>query len=356
MSQLKKSVPPTPTRAISVAPRITRFSRTSMVGLILFVVLVAVLAYLPYLIPLGSTRQVTNLFIYVILATSWNLLAGFGGMVSIGQQAYIGLGAYGLVVLSGTLGFNQLLAIPIVAVVSALVAIPISYVAFRLVGGYFAVGTWVIAEVFRLITIRFSALGGGSGISVAPLPGVERDMRIALGYWAALVVTVLVVTAVILVARSKLGLALTAVRDEPVAAATSGVNVVSAKRIVFVIAGGAAGAAGALIALSTLNVQPSAVYGVQWSAYMIFIVVIGGVGSIEGPLIGAFIFWVLQVWLADFGELYLIGLGVLGVVMVLFAPSGIWGLLTRGKRIELFPTGYRFAFDRPRGRPDTRSR
>lgn len=333
--------PPTPTQAVRIAPRIRRFGRASYVGLGASLLLVVVLVALPYYVPLGSTREVTNLFIYVILATSWNLLAGFGGMVSVGQQAYIGIGAYGLVVLADIVGMNQLLAVPFIALCCAVIAIPISYAAFRLVGGYFAVGTWVIAEVIRLLTIRVPELGAGSGISLAPMAGVDRDMRIAVGYWTALVVTVAVVSAVVLVARSKLGLALTAVRDEPLAAATSGVNVVSAKRIVFVIAGAAAGAAGALIAMSTLNVQPTAVYGVQWSAYMIFIVVIGGVGSIEGPLIGALLFWLLQVLLADFGELYLIGLGVLGVVMVLWAPGGVWGLITRKRRVDLFPIGYR---------------
>lgn len=335
------NTPPTPTQAVRVAPRIRRFGRSSSIGLGVSLLLVIVLAVLPYAVPLGSTREVTNLFIYVILATSWNLLAGFGGMVSVGQQAYIGIGAYGLVVLADIVGMNQLLAVPAIALVCAVVAIPISYAAFRLVGGYFAVGTWVIAEVIRLLTIRVPELGAGSGISLAPMAGVDRDMRIAVGYWMALAVAVVVVSAVILVARSKLGLALTAVRDEPLAAATNGVNVVSAKRIVFVIAGAAAGAAGALIAMSTLNVQPNAVYGVQWSAYMIFIVVIGGVGSIEGPLIGAFLFWLLQVLLADFGELYLIGLGVLGIAMVLWAPGGVWGLITRRRRIDLFPIGYR---------------
>lgn len=335
-------IPPTQTEALRVAPRIRRFTPASITGLAISLVLVVVLAVLPYYVPLGSTRELTNLFIYVILATSWNLLAGFGGMVSIGQQAYIGLGAYGLVTLAGLMGMNQLLAIPLVAIACAIIALPISYIAFRLSGGYFAIGTWVIAEVFRLLTIRIPELGGGSGISVPPMPGVERDMRIAIAYWAGLAVTVAVVVAVVLVARSRLGLALTAVRDEPVAAATSGVDVATAKRIVFVIAGAAAGAAGALLAISTLNVQPNAVYSVQWSVYMVFIVVIGGVGSIEGPLIGAAIFWALQVALADYGEIYLIGLGVLAIVMVLFAPGGIWGLITRKRAVNLFPISYRF--------------
>jgi len=335
------AVPPTPTQAVRVAPHIRRFTPASIVGVSVALVLAIVMAVLPYYVPIGSTRQLTDLFVYIILATAWNLLAGFGGMVSIGQQAYVGLGAYGIVTLVGILGLNQLLAIPLVAVACAIIAIPISYLVFRLVGGYFAVGTWVIAEIFRLVTIRFPELGAGSGFSIPPMAGVDRDMRIAIGYWAALAVAVIVVVAVVLLVRSRLGLALTAVRDEPVAAATSGVNVVTARRLVFVIAAAAAGAAGAIVAISALNVQPTAVYSVQWTAFMIFMVVIGGVGSIEGPIIGAVLFWILRELLADYGEVYLIGLGLLGVVMVLVAPGGIWGLLTGRRRVNLFPIGYR---------------
>ncbi|WP_040167239.1 branched-chain amino acid ABC transporter permease [Microbacterium gorillae] len=321
--------------------RVARFSRTSVIGVAVALVAVLVLVVMPYYVPLGASRQVTSLFIYIVLATSWNLLAGFGGMVSIGQQAYIGLGAYGLVTLVSLVGVEHLLAIPLAAIGCAIVAVPISYAAFRLTGGYFAVGTWVIAEVARLLIIRVPALGGGSGMSVPPMAGVDRDLQIAIGYWAALAVAVVTVMIVVLVVRSRLGLALTAVRDEPVAAATSGVDVVRAKRIVFVLAAACAGAGGALLATSTLTVQPSSVFSVNWTATMIFIVVIGGVGSIEGPIIGAVVYWGLQVLLADYGELYLIGLGVLAIVIVLWVPGGIWGLITRRRRVSVFPVSYR---------------
>lgn len=339
MSQ--RHVPTTPTRAIPLAPRIRRFSPASFIGVGVSVAVVIVMAAMPYIVPIGSTRQLTDLFIFIVLATSWNLLAGYGGMVSIGQQAFIGVGAYSIVVLVGLAGFNQLLSIPLAAVVCGIIALPISYLAFRLVGGYFAIGTWVIAEVLRLITVRFKEVGAGSGYSVPPMADVDRDMRIAIGYWAALVIAVVVVVAVVALVRSRLGLALTAVRDEPVAAATSGVNVVSSQRIVFIISAAAAGAAGALIAVTTLTVQPNSIYSVNWTTYMIFMVVIGGIGSIEGPIIGAVLFWVFRELLADYGEVYLIGLGLIAVVMVLVAPNGIWGLITGRRRVHLFPVGYR---------------
>lgn len=329
-----------PARA-SVPVRVQRWTRSSIVGTSGSLIIVVVLAALPYLIGLSTIYAMVDLFILLILASTWNLLAGFGGMVSVGQQAYIGVGAYGIVSLADQFGINVFAAIPIVAVICGLVAIPVSFLAFRLVGGYFAVGTWVIAEVLRLFAIQVPQIGGGAGISLSAMSGFPRDLRIAVTYWTALALAVLIVLVCILLARSRFGLALTAVRDDPVAAASSGVNVQAAKRFVFVIGGAGAGVAGALIAISTLRVQPDGVFSVQWSAFMIFMVVIGGVGTIEGPIIGALVFWLLKQALADYGSLYLIGLGVIGVLFVLFARRGIWGLVSRRGRVELFPVGYR---------------
>src|SRR4030095_10129107 len=114
---------------------------------------------------------------YFIFAMMWNLLAGYGGMVSIGQQAFFGLGGYLMLALGNFAGVNPFLAIPIAAAASALVAVPVSWVAFRLQGGSFAIGTWVIAEVFRLTFANVSALGGGSGTSLTALRGIDRATR-----------------------------------------------------------------------------------------------------------------------------------------------------------------------------------
>jgi branched-chain amino acid transport system permease protein len=292
-------------------------------------VLIVVLAALPYLINLATIYALIDLFILAILASTWNLLAGYGGMVSVGQQAYIGIGAYGIVTIADLLGLNIFIAIPLAAIV--------------LSGGYFAIGTWVVAEVFRLLTIQIPVLGGGAGISFGSMSNLPRDLRIAVSYWIALVCVVAVVGVCILLVRSRFGLALTAVRDDATAAATSGVNVQASKRLVFVIAAAGAGLAGALIAVSTLRVQPDGVFSVQWSAFMIFIVVVGGVGTLEGPLIGVILFWLAKQLLADFGSLYLIGLGVIAILFVLFVRGGIWGLISRRGRVNLFPVGYHAA-------------
>jgi branched-chain amino acid transport system permease protein len=310
------------------------------------VVILAVLGYLPYLFGPGTTGQLVDFFTLLTLGITWNLLAGYAGLVSVGQQAYIGLGAYSLLWLAQH-GVEPFLALPIAAVFCTVAAIPISFLVFRLRGGYFAIGTWVVAEVLSLLTIRSSSLGGGTGTNV---PGFDGFGAVLLGadtYWATLAVVVVVLLGGYLLLRTPVGLSLTAVRDDEVAARSVGVRVSGAKRVVYLFAGFGAGAAGGLIAISQLNVQASNVYGVQWSAYMIFVVLIGGIGTLEGPILGTIVFYVLQQELSSYGGWYLIVLGTVAVAMAIFLRQGLWGVAERfGAR--LFPVGYRV--DRPAAR------
>jgi branched-chain amino acid transport system permease protein len=308
--------------------------------LVLFVVMFA----LPFMTALSNVRSVTDLLIFIILGSMWNLMAGYGGMESVGQQAYIGLGAYGLVVLADQLGINIFIAVALAGIIAGVIAFLFSFLAFRLIGGYFSIGTWVIAEAVKLIITQFPSLGLGSGISLYAMSAFDRDLRIAVSYWIALAVTVVAVLICVLLVRSGFGLGLTAVRDDPTAAATSGVDVSRAKRLVFVISGVGTGMAGAIIAISTLRVQPDSLFSVQWSVMMIFMVVIGGVGTIEGPIIGAIIFWGLREALADYGSLYLILLGIFAIVFALFFRGGVWGLIQKRRRFSVFPTGYSTSF------------
>jgi branched-chain amino acid transport system permease protein len=143
-----------------------------------------------------------------------------------------------------------------------------------------------------------------------------------------------------LMLRSRVGLALTAVRDDERAAEGVGVRPVGAKRVVYLVAAIGAGAAGGLLAISQLNVQADNVYGVQWAAYMIFVVLIGGIGTLEGPIIGTIVFFTLQQTLASHGGWYLIVVGLVAVGMALWSPRGLWGLAERFG-VHLFPIGYR---------------
>lgn len=321
---------------------VTRLDRSSWAGGAVLVAVVALLALVvPYQVSLGTLTQLVGLFVLVILGTTWNLMAGYGGMVSIGQQAFVGAGGYGVIHLADAVGVPVLLAVPLAGVVCALLAFPTSFLVFRLAGGYFAIGTWVVAEVFKLLTTQVDALGGGSGLSLAAFRGVDRADRVAAVYWLALAAMVLVVLATYLLLRSRIGLGLTAIRDNETAAASLGIEVSRSRRIVYVAASGGAGMAGALIAINTLRVTPDSIYSVTYTAFMIFIVVIGGLGSIEGPILGAVLFFVLQRQLADQGSVYLVVLGVVAIAAVLLVPRGLWGWVSGGGRWRVFGVGYR---------------
>lgn len=322
--------------------RVVRGTRASWAGLGALAALIVLLAYLPYLVSRGTQVSLVSLFALVVMGTMWNLLAGYGGMVSIGQQAYVGLGAYGLVVAADKVGMSPYVAVPLAAVACGAVAFLASFLVFRLAGGYFAIGTWVLAEVAKLMTTQVDDLGGGSGISLAAFAGTRPALRIAYVYWLSLATAVLAVLAVYLLLRSRLGLGLTAIRDDATAAGSLGVEVARSKRIVYVVSAVGCGLAGGMLTASTLRVTPDSIFSVNYTAAMLFIVIIGGIGTIEGPVVGAVVYYVLQEQLADLGAWYLVVLGVVAIAVTLFLPKGLWGLLSRG-RYRIFPVGYRLA-------------
>jgi branched-chain amino acid transport system permease protein len=323
--------------------KVKRSTRSSWIGLGVIVALVLILPAAPYIIDRGLQQQLVTLFALIVLATMWNLMAGYGGMVSIGQQAYIGIGAYGLIYISDTLGLDPFAAVPLAVIVAGLISIPISFLAFRLVGGYFAIGTWVIAVVIQQLTMQVDALGGGTGMSLTAFTdqGLSPGRRIAYVYWLSLIAVVLAIGVTYWLMRSRLGLGFTAIRDDSVAAGSLGVRVTRSRRFVFVVSAMGCALAGSMIAANTLRITPDSIYSVNFSAFMIFMVVIGGIGTIEGPIVGAIVFFALQQWLSDLGTWYLVIIGVLAIVITLFLPRGIWGLISGNGKIRLFPVGYR---------------
>ena len=322
--------------------RIERSTRASRVGLALSLVAVAALVALPLWGDGGSLRLIVEIAYYLALAQSWNLLAGYGGLVSIGQQAFVGLGAYAMVALTTQLGVHPLIALPLGGLAAALMALPTALVAFRLRGAYFAIGTWVLAEVYRLLIAQDFTLGGGTGmslpVSVITAIGSSRALREIILYYIALALGWGSVLVVFLWLRSRLGLALTAIRDSAAAAASIGINNGRTKLAVYAVAAGLAGLVGALAFIEKVRISPNAAFSlVDWTANVIFIVVIGGIGSIEGPIIGTVVFFALRGLLADFGPVYLILLGLIAIAVMLVAPRGLWGLVQHRLGIELFP-------------------
>ena len=307
-------------------------TRSSRIGVALIGVALVALALAPFWGDRQTLRLLAEIFTFVALASLWNLLAGYAGLVSVGQQAFVGLGGYLLFALVILAGVHPIVAILIAGPIGALIGVPVAALIFRLRGAYFAIGTWVVAEVFRLLASQISVLGGGSGISlpasivIAMAP--TRQMREFEIYWLALALTAAVLAAIVALLRSRHGLALTAIRDNELAAQSNGIDVTRIKLIVYVLTGFGTVMIGALIFLMKLRISPDTAFSVNdWTAFVIFITVIGGIGRIEGPIIGTIVFFIMRQTLADLGSLYLLIMGAAAIVVMLWAPKGLWGLI-----------------------------
>jgi len=323
---------------------VQRRTRASQIGAMVAIASVATLIAMPWWGGSDTMRLFVEFACFLVLAQMWNLLAGYGGLVSVGQQAYLGLGGYALVVLANKFDVNPFLAVPLAGVIAGLIAIPTSQVVFRLQGGYFAIGTWVVAEVYRLLIANTSAIGGGSGTSLTAMRGIPKAFRESVTFWIALAMLVIVLALVYVLLRSRYGLGLTAMRDSETASESQGIAVGRTKLIVYLISAVGCGLAGALYFLNILRISPDAAFGVNWSAYIIFIVVIGGIGTIEGPIIGTLLYFVLRQFLGDFGTWYLIILGSVAIITMVKFPHGLWGYVARRFDIQFFPVQRRIYF------------
>lgn len=343
--------------------RVQTRTRASTITMIVGVAVLLLLVVAPVFVSRSVIQDLFLVLTMLALAQYWNLLAGYAGLVSVGQQAFVGLGAYTL--FSGTIlvGIEPLLAIALAGIVAAVLAAPTALVIFRLRGAYFAIGTWVAAEVFRLLLAQWKAIGGGTGTSLprsatSGIYGLDfikglfdvktsaaRDIE---AYWLALLVAAGTIALVYAILRSRHGLALSAIRDSEPAASSLGVRNFRTKFWIYIVAAFGTGITGALIYFQIARVSPDAAFSViDWTAFVIFIVVIGG---IEGPIIGVIVFFILQNYLSDFGTWYLMLLGALATVVMLVAPQGIWGLVVKRFDLHLFPVRRRLVIvDQPPG-------
>ncbi|HET7912645.1 MAG TPA: branched-chain amino acid ABC transporter permease [Pseudolabrys sp.] len=317
-------------------------TRSSRIGVALIVIALVVLALAPYWGDRQTLRLLAEMFTFVALASLWNLLAGYAGLVSVGQQAFVGLGGYVLFALAILLDVNPIVAVLAAGPVGALIAVPVAVLIFRLRGAYFAIGTWVVAEVFRLLASQVSALGGGSGISlpasVVLAMAPTRQMREFEMYWLALLLTIAILAAIFALLRSRHGLALTAIRDNELAAQSTGIGVWAIKFAVYVLTAFGTAMVGAFIFLQKLRISPDTAFSVNdWTAFVIFITVIGGIGRIEGPIIGTIIFFALRQSFAGLGSLYLLVMGAVAIVVMLWAPKGLWGLIVEQLGWQVLP-------------------
>ncbi|MGG6898737.1 branched-chain amino acid ABC transporter permease [Rhizobium sp. BR 315] len=325
---------------VSAVSDVRRWTKASRVAAWISIIVVAVLAFVPAFGSVGMVDRFAALFVYVILAAMWNALAGYGGLVSVGQQLFFGLGAYFTVRIAAA-GVDPFVSILLAAAVVGLLSYPLSFAMLRLKGGEFAIAMWVVSELAHLLVNLDGLIQGETGTSLIALNAYPAGTRRVVIYSVALAAMVALLVGLFVLLRSRVGSAIQAIRDNEDAAETLGVNVVATKRILFMLAAFGTAIAGAVWLASATSFQPKTYFSVQWTAYMIFMVLVGGLGRFEGAILGAVIFFAIETAFGAMGVWYLIGLGLVALLFSLFLPRGLWGAVEERLGLSLMPVGYR---------------
>ena len=372
--------------------RALNFALTGWSGRGLLALLFAFAIALPWLV--GDRSYVTYLvftfFVFAVFGHAWNLLAGYCGLLSFGNQVYVGIGGFALAIMFYYGGINVWLALPISGIVTAafafLLATPVReslvgigvwkpvavagvlwagyevalgyfpeadifgevYIRrviillliflgalplLRLQGAYFAVASWLIAAAVGSIFNEWKVVGAGGGMQI------KTDATQIEMYYAGLGLLVFATVVIARLLKSRYGLALTAVRDDEEAARTVGIDIRKVKLIVFVVAGGLSGLAASLFYIDAVIITPPSAFTIFWSAYFVFIVVAGGMGTLAGPIIGAAIFVVVDRVLSGFTEYPLLVLGFAAVVIIFVMPRGVMGIVNALRHLDDSATG-----------------
>lgn len=294
---------------------------------------IGALALLPIAGSALVVDKLTMLFIFIMFATMWNLLAGYAGLISVGQQAFIGLGGYCMVRLVDA-GLPPFPAIFMAAVLTGVVAWVLSWFVLRMKAGEFAIATWVIAEVIRSIVSFDPLIQGETGTSVLALNAYSPGMRRVTVYLLALASMALMLWGSWKLLQGRTGAESQAIRDDEEAAASVGISTFQVKQRIFILASVGCALAGTLWLASAITFQPRTAFGVQWSVFMLFMVLVGGIGTFIGPILGALLFFALQETFSDFGAWYLAGVGIVAILFALYLPRGLVGLWLDRGRVE----------------------
>jgi branched-chain amino acid transport system permease protein len=283
------------------------------------------------LLPLAAPRDDVLNFVFLILlaitlAESWNIVAGYAGQVNLGHAAFFGLGA----LVTRTLwtdGIPVLLAMAAGAAAAMLFALVIGGAAFRLRGAYFAIGTLALGEILRTTV-------GNVLPEISTLPASTiASYRLTQRYYLALGLAAVSVIAVAALATSRLGLGMRAIREDEEAAEASGVGALSLKLTALALSTALAGLAGGLFAYYHISYYPSHAFGPQWTFDALLMTFIGGVGTLQGPVLGAVLYVVLKEYLAlRWVDIHLLIFGALFVAIVLLLPGGLVQATERARR------------------------
>lgn len=300
------------------------------IGSLLMSASVIFLALFPFIgVPRSWLLYSFNFFVYLAMANMWNLLAGYSGLISLCQPAFLGLAGY--VMTMGTwVGIPWWLGIIGGVVAASLFAILISGAVFRLSGIYFAIGTLMVPEAMRMIFYLWSPVGGamngaGAGYMVKGIGGVSSSVI----YWLALSAGIGSILLMRVILTSRLGLGLALIRDNERSAASCGVNVFRLKLYSFIIAAAVTGLAGAIYYLNQGYIEPSNTFNVRWTMSLLLATVIGGIRTEEGPVIGTVIIVFLYFLLARYSGYSLLIQGLILICIMLLSPQGIVGVLRR---------------------------
>jgi branched-chain amino acid transport system permease protein len=309
---------------LAARPGTLRARPSHVLGAALLVAAAIVAAVLPSLSSDYVVLVTFRIFEYAALAQAWNLLAGYGGLVSLGSAAFVGIGMYGFAKLVLAAGFPVVPALLLGGAFAAVFAALVSPALFRLRGLYFVIATLVLAQALQIWMFNWNGLGGSAGLFLTNSAPTTHGL-----YWTGLVAAAGATLLLAGVLRTRLGLSLRALRDNEDAAAQMGLWTFRTKLWVFMISAFVMGVIGGLQADYLGKIEPGGAFSLQWTIDIVTIVIIGGMGTLIGPLVGSvFVIW-LGEKLANYPEIHVAITGAILIAVIRFAPYGIWGSVAR---------------------------
>ena len=296
------------------------------------------------LLPYNVMRYLMQMFLYMVLGQAWNLLGGFAGLTSLGQQLYIALAGFSLAVITSKYQLPLPVGILTGLIISLAAALLAALLLFRMNGMYFSVASWVIAEAVSLYFLSwpFVNQGGGMTVSLYPYPDVRSI------YLGSVVLGIAALLAVYALLRSKAGLAWMCMRDDPGAAMAAGVNIRKYRLLAFLVSAALCALAGSWFFVNKGVIYPDSGFSISWTISTVFIVIIGGSGTIAGPIAGSVLYVILQEFLAHYPGWSNMLLGGITILVIMFMPAGIIGTMYKKLGIEAFET--RRSPEPPQGR------
>jgi branched-chain amino acid transport system permease protein len=293
-------------------------------------VLAAGLLLAPLFAERGTLNDLWSVAFAIVLASAWNLLGGFAGQISLGYSAFVGIGAYTTVLLANA-GWNPWVTLPVGAVLAVVFSVVVGLPTFRLRGPYFSIATIGVGEAVRVIASGMEFTGGSSGLRMP-----SANFHFLGNYYGMAGLALLTVALVAWVRVSAFGLALEAIRQDIDAAEALGIHSTRYKLMAHALSAAMVGVGGGLFAMNFQYISPGSVFDFPLSLRIVLMPIVGGIGTLVGPVLGAVLFGYLQIkllaspTLRDF-NLFIYG-GLLMVVM-LFEPRGIVGFWERLRRL-----------------------